>query len=578
MSTQSLSFSFPSSFEEATPKFVLKASELESKLLQICTDEVHFFDSADAFLLKCTQLKSILTAFNSDNNISQEEEQECPNTIFGGTSLQRACSCTDDNHQEELVHVTFPSLQIQQGSTKYTEYCDLHVNFVIEPCLPKTNQEIYSTLQRILCCASSSGTFPSGSPFVSPWFVSSSSPHEPKKEEIFCILFPINDDLLFEQLCNFRVGDVSPSFYLHCCIALPNHHSEEGITLLLQNYILKNQALKNNYCNNTFESKNSYTMLIYRQIPPRLHLQKHPTLFSQYFLNPENKQDNHSIFSENENRDPFTVNIEDANSSRLREAPLWELYLAAPTPNSNSNKQLIDEEEEISNYNSNTLNCKQEQLLLLRSVSPPYIRNWKVYYGDVLEHFLESNNFRMLQQEARSIPQWTPWPEQQHYSTETSTSSWTVFPLVHTFPAQSASNRKWIQSTSTFCPHTCRMLREKKFLNNKLRTALFSRLGPDTTLSPHTGWEDLANFVLRVHIPLLVPSNCGTWVDGCVQTHEEGVVQVFDDSKVHRAFNYHPTEERIVLIIDLVRPESLPIGTAVGGHTEELDEFIKDMV
>ena len=576
MSTQSL-FSYQSSSEkEAAPKFVLKASELESRLLQICNEEVHFFDSADAFLLKCTQMKSILTALKSDPTISQEEEEqhEFPNTIFGRTSLQRACSCTDDNHQEELVHVTFPSLQLQQE----IEYCDLHVQFSIESCLPKTNQEIYSTLERILCCTSRS-------PFVSPWFVSSSSPNEPKKgETIFCILFPKNDDdLLFQQLCNFRVGDVSPSFYLHCCItptALPNHPlEEEDMAVLLKNYILKNQAWENTYYNNSFEPKTTYTMLIYRQIPPRLHLQKHPTLFSQYFLNPENKQDTHGNLSENDNCNLFTMNIDNTNSLLLRETPLWELYLAASTPNSNSNNQRIDEEDEISNCKSNTFkNCKEEQLVLLRSVSPPYITNWKVYYGDILEHFLEPNNFQMLQHEARSIPQWTPWPEQQHYSTATSTSSWTVFPLVHTFPAQSASNRKWIQTTSTFCPHTCRLLRKTNFLNNKLRTALFSRLGPDTTLSPHTGWEDLANFVLRVHIPLLVPSNCGTWVDGCIQMHKEGVVQVFDDSKVHRAFNYHPTKERVVLIIDLVRPESLPIGTAVGGHTEELDEIIKDMV
>ena len=66
---------------------------------------------------------------------------------------------------------------------------------------------------------------------------------------------------------------------------------------------------------------------------------------------------------------------------------------------------------------------------------------------------------------------------------------------------------------------------------------------------------------------------CGTWVDGCVETHEEGRVICFDDSKVHRAFNYS-NEERVVLIIDLARPEGLPLGTATGGHSDELDDFI----
>jgi aspartyl/asparaginyl beta-hydroxylase (cupin superfamily) len=97
------------------------------------------------------------------------------------------------------------------------------------------------------------------------------------------------------------------------------------------------------------------------------------------------------------------------------------------------------------------------------------------------------------------------------------------------------------------------------------------------TLAPHTGWEDLANHVLRIHVPLIVPSCCGTWVEGCVRIHQEGIIQAFDDSKVHRAFNYNSTEERIVLIIDLARPPTLPIGTAIGGHTEELDNFIEQM-
>ena len=121
-----------------------------------------------------------------------------------------------------------------------------------------------------------------------------------------------------------------------------------------------------------------------------------------------------------------------------------------------------------------------------------------------------------------------------------------------------------------------------------VRTALLSRLGPDTRLSAHTGWEDLANFVLRVHLTLVVPGEerggeggredgvgvCGTWVEGEVRCHREREFIVFDDSKVHKAFNLHKTEARIVLILDLVRPGYVEEGVAVGGHTEELDQFI----
>lgn len=48
-----------------------------------------------------------------------------------------------------------------------------------------------------------------------------------------------------------------------------------------------------------------------------------------------------------------------------------------------------------------------------------------------------------------------------------------------------------------------------------------------------------------------------------VETHDEGRVIVFDDSRNHRAFCYGDNE-RVVLILDLERPDTLPKGTATG--------------
>lgn len=48
-----------------------------------------------------------------------------------------------------------------------------------------------------------------------------------------------------------------------------------------------------------------------------------------------------------------------------------------------------------------------------------------------------------------------------------------------------------------------------------------------------------------------------------VETHDEGRIIVFDDSRNHRAFCYGDGE-RVVLILDLERPDSLPMGTATG--------------
>jgi len=221
-----------------------------------------------------------------------------------------------------------------------------------------------------------------------------------------------------------------------------------------------------------------------------------------------------------------------------------------------------------------------------KMVAAPYQEHDDVF-GNLFNECLSGNSLKLIAEEASRIPQWTAWPERNHYQSDYDNkadingaypASWTVFPLCHTFPANDVTKRKFIPLTCGYVPQTAKILQS---FGPWLRTALFSRLEPRTTLGAHTGWADLANHVLRVHIPLQVPHGlrndglCGTWVDGCVETHAVGRIISFDDSKTHRAFNYSD-EERVVLILDLARPEDdFPLGTATGGHTNELDSFIK---
>ena len=66
---------------------------------------------------------------------------------------------------------------------------------------------------------------------------------------------------------------------------------------------------------------------------------------------------------------------------------------------------------------------------------------------------------------------------------------------------------------------------------------------------------------------------CGLHVEGETQYHKPNSILVFDDSKTHFAFN-NSTKDRIVLIIDIMRPITMALGTCVGGHTSELNDFI----
>jgi aspartyl/asparaginyl beta-hydroxylase (cupin superfamily) len=175
--------------------------------------------------------------------------------------------------------------------------------------------------------------------------------------------------------------------------------------------------------------------------------------------------------------------------------------------------------------------------------------------------------------ELKGATHWFDWPEQTLYD-KSRGHSWKVLPFCHTFPAYDATKTQWIPDSEAACPRTAALLRSIP----GIRTALFSRMGPKTTLAAHQGWADLSNHVLRVHLPLFVPDEdarpCGVVVGDEIQYHKKGQFIVFDDSKLHWAFNNHPTETRYVLIFDLARPPGLPRGQASGATTSELESLI----
>lgn len=61
--------------------------------------------------------------------------------------------------------------------------------------------------------------------------------------------------------------------------------------------------------------------------------------------------------------------------------------------------------------------------------------------------------------------------------------------------------------------------------------------------------------------------------EGEVKHHVVGEILVFDDSKVHLAFN-HSDGMRTILLFDIARPDECPVGRAAGSTTTELASFI----
>lgn len=80
----------------------------------------------------------------------------------------------------------------------------------------------------------------------------------------------------------------------------------------------------------------------------------------------------------------------------------------------------------------------------------------------------------------------------------------------------------------------------------------FSILEPDCEIYPHVGYSD--DF-LRLHIGLIIPKgDCAIDVNGDIYPWEVGKSFVFDDRKLHSAWN-HTDKDRIVLLADYYRED-----------------------
>lgn len=78
----------------------------------------------------------------------------------------------------------------------------------------------------------------------------------------------------------------------------------------------------------------------------------------------------------------------------------------------------------------------------------------------------------------------------------------------------------------------------------------FSRLRPGAHIRPHFG---LMNIRLTLHLPLVIPADCGITVAGETRQWRHGEILAFDDSFEHEAWN-HSAEERVVLIFEAWHP------------------------
>jgi len=102
------------------------------------------------------------------------------------------------------------------------------------------------------------------------------------------------------------------------------------------------------------------------------------------------------------------------------------------------------------------------------------------------------------------------------------------------------------------CPETAAIAQSMPLANipGYAPAVFFSVLEPHTRIPAHTG---VTNIRLIVHLPLIVPPNCGFRVGNDSRAVEAGKAWVFDDTIEHEAWN-ESDQNRFILIFDIWNP------------------------
>jgi len=125
------------------------------------------------------------------------------------------------------------------------------------------------------------------------------------------------------------------------------------------------------------------------------------------------------------------------------------------------------------------------------------------------------------------------------------TGNWSMIPLIR--------NGAVVDEFAARCPITMRLAQglDLPRLGLISPSLYFSVLEPNSRIAPHTG---ITNARVILHLPLIVPPDCGFRVGGEDRAWETGKAMVFDDMTLHEAWN-DSDRIRVVLIADLWRPE-----------------------
>ncbi len=128
-------------------------------------------------------------------------------------------------------------------------------------------------------------------------------------------------------------------------------------------------------------------------------------------------------------------------------------------------------------------------------------------------------------------------------------------------------NGQRVDAHADSCPHTeaAVALAPQIIVPGRAPVIFFSALKPGTVIPPHNG---ATNARLTVHLPLIIPPDCGLRVGDETRTWTPGKLVLFDDTIRHEAWNLS-TQIRVVLIFDVWHPMLTALERELTAHTIE---------
>jgi hypothetical protein len=112
-----------------------------------------------------------------------------------------------------------------------------------------------------------------------------------------------------------------------------------------------------------------------------------------------------------------------------------------------------------------------------------------------------------------------------------------------------------------------------------IKSCLFIKFHPKSEIIKSKLWKELANNTLRCLIIIDAPNdinNCAIWVNGEIKKLKNNDLIIFDSSKEYSIYNKtkYPLH---ILVIDIKRPNSIPIGTSDIKYNDEIYTLINTL-